>query len=198
MILAFDFETTGMLDKGLPLDHESQPRIMQIGAVLAEDDGTTVSEIRDLYIRPADTKVKPGAETVHGITNQMANRYGVSEIAGLGLLVGLSANARICVGHGVAFDRDVAVSLLKRLGKSTELLRRPRLQWCCTKQAMTEICAIPSQHIDGAAKWPTLSEAYQWAFNREPGGKAHSAYADARAALDLYLWLVSMGYQADE
>lgn len=196
MILVFDTETTGMIDKGKPLDDDSQPRIVQLGAILAEDDGSAVTEIRDVYIRPVGWKTKPGAEDVHGISDKVANRYGISEIAALGLLVGLSTNVKRIIGHGVEFDRDIIVSALMRLGKSAELLRRPRLQWCCTMKGTTEICGIESSHVHGTSKWPTLSEAHKHIFGAERDTE-HSAFADARAALQIYLWLVENGYQEE-
>ena len=196
MILAFDTETTGLIDKAKPLGDDSQPRIVQVGAILAEDNGDIVTEIRDIYIRPAGWKTKPGAETVHGISDKMANRFGISEIAALGLIVGLSANVKRVIGHGVEFDRDIVSGTLMRLGKSTELFRRPRLQWCCTMKGMNEICSIESQYVDGASKWPTLAEAYLHAFGREPVWQ-HSAFYDAHSALEIYLWLVENGYQEE-
>ena len=196
MILALDTETTGLIDKAKPLGDDSQPRIVQVGAILAEDNGDIVTEIRDIYIRPAGWKTKPGAETVHGISDKMANRFGISEIAALGLIVGLSANVKRVIGHGVEFDRDIVSGTLMRLGKSTELFRRPRLQWCCTMKGMNEICSIESQYVDGASKWPTLAEAYFHAFGREPD-RQHSAFHDAATALEIYLWLIDKGYQEE-
>ena len=57
-----------------------------------------------------------------------------------------------------------------------------RKEFFCTMRAMTNVVKIPSPR---GYKWPKLSEAYRFLFNRDLEG-AHDAMADVRACAEIY------------
>jgi DNA polymerase III epsilon subunit-like protein len=192
-ILAIDTETTGLFDKKLAIDAPEQPHILQLGAVLFAGDGSVVTRIDGLLIKPRDDwHLARKAEEVHGISLMKAKRYGVDEVMGLGLIVNLARTVRTVVGHGIEFDRDVIVSCLMRLGKSPELIRRPGLEWIDTMKIATQVCQLPGILDDGSFKYPKLSEASEHLLGK-PQPTPHSAGADAALAGEIFFKLREMG-----
>lgn len=84
-VLHYDTETTGLPVNGQPSDHPDQPRIVSISAILDDETGRTRS-VFSTIIKPEGWTIdeskqtdsgRPTAFSIHGITNDVANRFGI-------------------------------------------------------------------------------------------------------------------------
>ncbi len=176
MILFFDTETSGMINRKLPADHPSQPRLVQLGALLVEDDLTPRAEIA-LLVQSEGVKFDAKAIEVHGITEEVADRGGVPMLVALALFSNLCRRARKVVAHNMDFDAEVMGCQFHRVGKPNPL-KFEHLEFECTMKALTPIIKLPGRY--GDYKWPSLEEAHRFFFDEGFEG-AHDALADVRA-----------------
>lgn len=183
MILVFDTETTGIILRGLPASHPSQPRIVQLGAILFDDAQRVVGEM-NLLIKPEGFEIPAEAARVHGISTELATRYGVSVGGALRLFLALCDRAELVVAHNFEFDRTMTQSELHRLQLTAEIERFLAKKSFCTMQAATDVCRLPSRTGVGF-KWPNLQEAHRHFFSEEFQG-AHDAMADVRACARVF------------
>ena len=185
-ILFFDTETTGFAKDKVPLDHPSQPHLLQLAAWL-DDDGGNVRGAVNLLIAVGDIIIPDGAFAVHGISNQVANDFGVSPLTTLGIFHGLVSRADTIVAHNIDFDMKIMKIAYTRLDKlarfTADIQSKPQF---CTKVAATDLCKLPSPYGRGGYKWPTLDEAYRILVNAEGFSGAHDAMNDVMACRSLY------------
>ena len=193
-ILIFDTETTGLFDKKLPLNHESQPYIVQLAALLTDENGNHVSNI-NFIIKPDNWSVPTGAAEVHSVPTEKADRFGVPIGTALRALLSLWEVADVVVGHNVSYD----IQMIKRYyqdAHKTPFDDRDR-EIFDTMFAMNNVVKAPLTERQRAAKkkWPnldipdfknpTLTESYKHAFNEEFDG-AHNAMVDVEATSRVY------------
>lgn len=183
--LVIDTETTGLPLKGVPASDPRQARVMQLGAVLLDDDKEVASFYSRLYPDgwPA---VHPAAEAAHGITAESCERLGVAQRAALDVLSELTSTADVVVAHNYDFDFQLLTIEYELLGH----VYAPAKHFC-TMKSMTDICKLTKSN--GAAKWPSLAEAanhvgHTWMV------KAHDALSDVRAAASVFKWMVANGH----
>lgn len=189
MILFFDTETTGLPNFDEKARHPSQPHMVQLAAILTEDDGTLLEKFCVL-IKPKGWVIPPEVIAVHGITNEMA-ATGMDEAVAARKLLELIRKASLIVAFNVMFDKFIARIAMRRY----ELITDENDAWWkglptyCPMRKMTDICQLPNANGRGGKfKFPKLQEAYQHAFGR-PFDKAHDAIADVTATMQLYFWL---------
>ena len=185
--LVLDTETTGLPLKGVPASDPRQSRIMQLGAVLLDDDKEVASFYSRLY-PDGWPLVHPAAEAAHGITLESCERLGVAQRAAFDVLSEFASAADIVVAHNYDFDYQLLTIEYELLGH----VFAPAKHFC-TMKAMTSICKLVKSN--GSAKWPNLTEAanhvgHQWT------AKAHDALSDVRAAASVWRWLVANGHYA--
>ncbi len=72
--LIFDTETTGLPNYKAPVNNDSQPYIVQLAAILVDDEGDTVSEM-SVIIKPNGWTIPEEVAKIHGIDDRRANRY---------------------------------------------------------------------------------------------------------------------------
>jgi DNA polymerase III epsilon subunit-like protein len=183
MTIVFDTETTGKADFKLPPEHPSQPRMVQLGAILFNEELETVGEL-NCIIKPVGFTISDEVAAIHGITQAKAERYGVSEHGVLLLFREWLLTAKRLVAHNIAFDgivmgRAMAVHELK-----VDKMPEPY----CTMKASMNICRLPGG-FGGQLKWPKLEEAHQCLFGVGFEG-AHDAMADVRACARVYEKLI--------
>lgn len=178
-ILVFDTETTGKAEFRLPPEHPSQPRVVQLAALLIDEAGEEQAAL-NLIVRQSEGIPKEAAD-IHGITTEIANQFGVPLLHALEPFGSLVKQAGLLVAHNIAFDHLVMTGEFGRMCVPFEI--RPSF---CTMTAMTDICKLPGNY--GKYKWPKLQEAHKHAFGAEFEG-AHDAMADVRACARLYRWL---------
>lgn len=184
MILIFDTETTGKAFLKLPLDHASQPRIIQLGAILMDKEWQVRAEV-NLIAKGID--IPQEASAIHGITNEVANECGVPQGMLLDAFHELSKLAKVVVAHNFDFDRFMVAREMAIQTQCYGSFGHLKDMSFCTMKAMTPICQIPGSYDD--FKWPKLIEAYRHCFNEDFDG-AHDAMADVRACARVYRWLM--------
>lgn len=176
MKLVFDTETTGLWNYKLPKNHPSQPRCVQLGAILVDNDDKVKGEI-NLIIKPDGWTVPKEASDIHGITNEMAEKYGVPAIVAFAAFSNLVKAADTLVAHNFDYDDKIVQREFDLLGKSAALSAFTSKSAFCTMKASTDILKIPGPRGN---KWPSLMEAHKFFFNEGFEG-AHDAMADVRA-----------------
>jgi DNA polymerase-3 subunit epsilon len=190
MFLFFDTETTGLPSDREPLDHHSQPHIVQIAALLCADDGGVRGSF-SLIVNPGDdVEVPQRAAEVHGITTERMRAEGVEPRRALALLAHFLKCADVRVAHNIKFDDWlVRIANARAWHHYDPLPGRP----FCTMEAAAPIVNLPPTERMLAAgmnkpKSPNLSEAYRHFFGEELEG-AHDAMADAMACRRIFFHL---------
>ena len=182
MTIVFDTETTGKADFKLPPEHPSQPRMVQLGAILLNEELETVGEL-NCIIKPVGFTISDEVAAIHGITQAKAEKYGVSEHGVLLLFREWLLTAKCLVAHNIQFDgivlgRAMAVHELK-----VDRMPEPY----CTMKSSMNICRLPG--FSGQFKWPKLEEAHMTLVGTG-FENAHDAMADVRACAREYEKLI--------
>lgn len=214
MILFLDTETTDKIDYRLPVDHPSQPHIVQLAAYLANDDETCdhVASV-NAVIKPRGWTISPGAQAVHRLALDYCYAFGEEIEDVLTRVVDLCKQANCAVSvndpigdatsqivstttisslvcHNFDFDyrmllRDIATSKLSSPRDTIAALSA--LRPFCTMRSMTNICKLPGRSR-GQYKWPKLSEAYEFMFNTLPSPEAaHTAMGDVLTCRSIFV-----------
>lgn len=179
-ILFFDTETTGKASFKLPPEHESQPRLVQLAAVLQDESGQELASL-NLIIRAVDFEIPAEASSIHGITTEMSRACGVPLLHALLTFESLVKQSSLLVAHNIEFDRLIMRGECARMRVPFDLRAT-----FCTMAAMTPICKLPGKYND--YKWPKLQEAHVHAFGHE-FDDAHDAMADVSACAAIFRWL---------
>lgn len=186
MELFFDTETSDMFKFNESYKSKHQPWPVQLGMILAEEDMTYAR--LDIMVQPDDRKINPHAFSVHGISEEMAQKGGQPEafICEMFLYYMESADTLVC--HNTDFDISIMAASMHRTGASedtiNELLNKPRF---CTMKKGTDLCKLPGRY--GSYKWPKLQELYLFLFG-EQFEHAHDAFADIQATRRCYYEMI--------
>lgn len=192
MILVIDTETSGLLNSSLPLDHPSQPHIVQLAAWLGEfDDRGECQHVASLnaVIRPDGWSISEGALCVHGITEEYARAFGEPLRAILDRFYSLVSDAASLdnsqlVAHNLRFDHQ----MLLRDSAGFDTTSLGLLQPFCTMIALTPRMKLSGRY-PGKYKWPKLEEAHQFCFGTpSPAEARHSAMGDVLVCRDIFLY----------
>lgn len=188
MILFFDTETTGFPHKSKPVDHPDQPHLVQLAAMLTEDDGKPVSQF-SFIIDPGvahGIRIPSGAAAVHGIDEERVWRHGIPTRYALRSFNELYQRADMIVGHNVDFDCEIVSIGVERERLPFDAGYMNGLPRFCTMKSSTDICCIPSPK--GGNKWPKLGEAYKHFTGLDLEG-AHDAMNDLLACKAVFFKL---------
>ena len=162
MKLFFDTETTGLVDWKKPDNHTLQPRLVQLGMIYTEDDGTPRMTL-GVILKPYSFEIPVEASNIHGITTEVAKKHGINGGTTFwGILASMFEEANEIICHNYAFDKTIINGEFPH----------------------TNMYA--SKHSE--YKWPKLSEAYEFLFG-EPVIGAHDALTDIRATMRIYFEL---------
>jgi DNA polymerase-3 subunit alpha len=186
-IAVFDTETTGII-RG---DHTSPdaPYLAAIALAVYDTERQRVEASLNTLILPTDWTMPPEAGAVNGLDDEMLQTYGLPVEEVLPNVVSLLLPCDPLVGHNVLFDVKILAAALYRngmLGALDALLGKTTF---CTMNESKQI--VQAKNVKGHLKFPKLTEAYEFAFDRPLDG-AHSANADVIATLEIYLWLQSL------
>lgn len=190
--LIFDTETTGFPRKDLPANHPEQARVIQLAALLLDEQFKERACFHTL-IKPDGWTISPGAQAVHGISNEDCELYGIPIKFALKSFLSLERQSSCNVAHNLKFDNNMLNleyaaeendSFNEVLNHYPKLIKR--IADFCTMEATTDICKLPSKR--GGYKWPKLKEAYLHCFGEELQD-AHDALADCRACAKIFRWL---------
>jgi DNA polymerase III subunit alpha len=190
MYIIFDTETTGLpRDFKAPVtDTSNWPRVVQIAWQLHNDKGELV-EHKDFLVRPDGFDIPYDAESVHGISTELAAKYGESLEDVLVQFNSALSKAKFIVGHNVGFDINVTGCEFVRLNANTPMLDMPVLDTCT--EVTANLCQLPGGR-GGRFKLPTLSELHHHLFG-EKFHEAHNATADVEATTRCFLELIRSG-----
>ena len=187
-----DTETTGFRKKFGPLIQEGQGRVCQLAMLMCDETGRELIQFSSL-LRPHGWEVGEGARAIHGHSTEDCLRFGVASVAGYSLFLRLVSLSDFVVAHNAEFDAGMMEVEAAYHGSSW-----PDVEWRCTKDLTTHICALPpTEKMIRAGrdhyKSPNLDEALQKLCGRAMGDSGHDAMNDARACKDIFLELIRQG-----
>jgi DNA polymerase-3 subunit epsilon len=185
MKLVFDTETTGLARFDLPLNHPSQPNIVQLGMLILDEKDEIVNEV-GLLIKPEGFIISAEMTAIHGVSQERAEKYGVRIKFAIELYLHFFKCCDIIIGHNLKFDKfliDCELSRLNVAGNGNYIKSE-----FCTMLTTTPIMNLTQKN--GRPKWPKLSECYSYFFN-EPLIDAHDALTDVRACARVYKHLIN-------
>lgn len=190
-VLFFDTETTGFVQDRLPIDHPDQPYPVQLAAQLCEDNGDIIAGFS--FIIDNGVPIPERAAAVHGITEVVAAKYGVSAEFALTAFTHLYQRSDLVVAHNAKFDKAVIEAAIARYYAKVMPLRKPIY---CTMDAASPLVNLPPTEKMVAAgmtkpKPPKLEEAIRFFFNEELDG-AHDAMVDVIACRRIYFQIKAM------
>jgi DNA polymerase III subunit epsilon len=188
MYTVFDSETSGLVNWGKSHIDESQPKLVQLAAILFTDEGKELSSI-SVIIQPDGFQIPVQASNIHGISTSLAEQVGVSLKTAIELFAEFVDISDTVVAHNAKFDIIVLRKAVHHLGYTGDIFSGKKIH--CTKDASTPILKIPKTTGNGY-KWPKLSEAYKYFFGIELEG-AHDALVDTRACAEVYAALKNKG-----
>jgi len=204
MILFFDTETTGIRDWKNPT---FLPRVVQIGALLTDNDGKTLAELNVLLHPEGFDTVPEAAANVHGFSYELLKKAGIDRKTGLGAFFELVDLADVVVAHNAEYDLDlmnIELDYFEGESQGIVALWRETLagsQVFCTMLNSRDIMKLPlseaqasffkDKGIDQQYKNPRLQEAHIYFMGYDFEG-AHDAMADVRACKDVYFKLHSL------
>ena len=184
MKLFIDTETTGIPKFKNPAEHPEQPHLVQLAAILSDDYGTEVASI-NLIINNGTLIIPPEATRVHGISTEIAKKYGVSLSAALKILSEMIEISDLVIAHNINFDAFILeIAASRTLLKNSVFKIEKRY---CTMRSSMALDGLPLNHA-GKKKFPRLAELYNYAFG-ENFENAHDAMADCRAMMRIFWWL---------
>lgn len=183
-ILFYDTETTGFFNKKTPWNDPSQPHVVQLAAVLDDENGRTVSCMNVLVDCGVD--VPEAAFNVHGVDREMTTKYGLEPVDALGMFEQILSKAELIVAHNVEFDHT-QMGIMYSRHKPEEIVPLNGIKTFCTLLKTTPICKIPATFKGkGPYKWPSLDEAYRILVDQEGFSGAHDALKDVNACRAVY------------
>lgn len=189
MKLFFDTETTGIVKFKEPINHPSQPRMIQLAAILVDDNDKEIANM-DCIIKPDGFSIPAEAANIHGITTEIAQEKGIDLKCAITLFSSFLHNATMIIGHNIEFDKFILnkefTEVIPEFAALNLLDNRAKF---CTMHQSTKILKLPYPSGKAGYKWPKLSEAYRFAFF-EDFTDAHNAMADVRATKRLYDWII--------
>lgn len=173
--LIYDTETTGLFPRGMAYDHPDMPRMIQLAAIMVNEDWESVHEVKVL-IKPDGFIIPEDAQRIHGITTEYAAKYGINVATAILLLDEQITASDEVYAFNAQYDDHITAG---------ERFRSPLLysQQAASKCAMLlamNIMKLPGRY--GNYKWPNLQEAHEF-FCGSRFDKAHDALADVRATI---------------
>lgn len=191
-ILFVDTETTGLPAWQAPMDHASQPRLVQLALILRGHDG--FERGRASVIVDPGIDIPARSTEVHGIDRELVAAVGIPERAAIGLFTRFAAVADCLVAHNTRFDEFVLrCAALRHVVPWRGMVTR------CTMEAATPIVKIPPTPAMVAAgrgpfKSPSLVEAYRRLVSETiDENSLHDAWGDVHACLRIHDALVELG-----
>lgn len=183
-ILFYDTETTGLPDWKVPSGSEHQPHIVQIGAILVDDETRKILKVMDVIIKPEGWEISTEMTDIHGISQEQALVDGLPEENVLAEFLGLWDGC-YRVSHNKTFDqRTIRIATKRYCDEKTIEAWAVKEDYDCTMIMAKPIMQMLPKNRYGF-KSPKLSEAYKF-FCGEDLENAHNALSDATACMEIY------------
>jgi len=184
--LIFDTETTGVADQKLSIKDPNQPYLVELAFELFDSEQGVMAAYSTLII--PDIPIPESATKVHGITDEMVQKFGVSPRVALSVFYHHMKQADRIVAHNIAFDYFVIQVNFDRVDISGDMiLQMPTL---CTMKKSIDIVAIEKpewqqKKYGGKYKWPNLDETFRCLVDPEGFSDAHRASHDVTATREI-------------
>lgn len=177
MYIFLDTETTGL--------NKSSDRVVQIAWLTVSEDGKELCQHNRL-IKPSGFEIPPAAEKIHGISTNVAKRFGVPLRQALLDFARDVDACKVIVGHNLSFD----IAMLRpEFSRENIEFRVDGKNMICTMRSSTAWCRLPKLDGRSGFKWPKLDELHYRLFGRYFEG-AHDALADVLATKEVYFELI--------
>jgi len=186
MYIFFDTETNGLLNFKRDLMDESQPRIIQLAAILTDRDLVEVDSM-SAYIKPDGWIIPEETTKIHGITIEKCESDGIPMPEALARFNELKARATHRFAFNIAYDK-------RMLAREANLYGIPHdsseIETFCVMTLAKPECKIPPTAKMMSAgfktyKTPNLSEAHEILLGHAFDG-AHDALNDVRATIQVF------------
>ena len=182
--LIFDTETTGLPNKNFDLSDDLQPNIVQIAALLLNDDYEVQNELNCL-IKPRNWEISYESEMIHGWSQDDCEFMGEEIETVFGYLNQLAENAHTIVAHHIDFDLTMLKIESIRNNIDSDVFS---LTPFCTMKNSMEVCQIPYKY--GKLKYPSLNEAALCILGTElDEDKQHDALYDTEVCAEIFIEL---------
>lgn len=207
----FDTETSGLPARdSAPLSQ--QPCTVQLAWVLAKipqmgDPFEELGSGSTMVMMPDGCVMSQGAERVHGISQAIANTYGVRWGEAWAMFGAMAGRANIRVAHNIPFDdRQIGFDVSRdenALGvdpmRSVQIRKLLKSRPVCTMELSQGICKLPPTERMLASgqtgfKKPKLVEAHECILGETFDG-GHDAMVDVRACMRVFMALLDRAEQ---
>ena len=198
IVTFFDTETTGLWNFRADAGHICQPHIVQLAMLTLDMDQPEESRLLhaiNVIVKP-EKQIEPQAAEIHGITQEKAERVGISRRLAVSMFHHMLKYTDLVVAHNTDFDTRVMRSSYIQEG-----IQFPDFRTYCTMKSTTDICKIPhanpNRGRNDSYKWPKLIEAYKILVDEEGFDGAHDAMVDVIACSKLFSVLHEKGLVPD-
>jgi DNA polymerase-3 subunit epsilon len=183
-ILFFDTETTGKLDRKKPPTDEGQPDLVQLAAILTDDDLNEISSL-NCIVYPQKWRVPDEVAKIHGISHEKAEAYGLSLPTALAVFDEMAEIADRFVAHNIEFDNAIMARAYARAKRMSNPFEGKEMR--CSMKAAIKILKLPKHNAtpNDPYKYPRLEECVRYFFDEKLEG-AHDALVDVRATIRVY------------
>lgn len=185
-IFGYDTETTGLPVWKEPSDSDSQPHLVQLGAVLMDADTKKVIASMDVIIKPDGWVIPDDVAAIHGITTEKALAVGIPEKLALEMFLAMRGEAER-VAYNKTFDQRII-----RIAAKRYLDEAAQEKWAVKED---HHCSMRMAQKDIGGKQIKLIEAYKH-YTGKDLVDAHSAMADTLASMDVYFAITNKAEEA--
>lgn len=176
-LLIFDTETTGLPKSRKPSIEgpNNWPHIVSISWVILDSETNKIEKECSYIVKPEGWVIPEESIRIHKITNETAEKEGVSLSKVLGEFLAETYDA--LVAHNMEFDYNVLDNAIRwDLDMAFNEIRKPKL---CTMELSRDLCNL--RNLFGKPKSPRLSELYHHAFGSDPDmNTLHNSLVDTK------------------
>ena len=198
-ILFFDTETTGLPNFKKPLSCPTQPKLLQLGCILATEEMDILEKVATL-VQIGSTSIHPMAYKAHKISAERANKEGCPAEEAFAIFYEMAMAADYLVCHNHSFDIKIIELNSAQIKEAFPDPEIPEVMMSeindlpskCTMKSTINFCKLPFPSGRKGFKFPKLEELHRILFGEDFIG-AHDAMADVSATMRCYFKLREMG-----
>lgn len=185
-VLCFDTETTGLPIRKQNGEKEF-PYIVQISWMIYDtDEGYIPTRYDTIISLPKEVEIHEKSISIHGITKQKSNRYGIPIEIALEHFIDDMKTVNKVVAHNISFDRSMIQAECKRHDIEDPFQHIPLHRQECTMRSNITFCDLPKR------KFPKLIELHEKLFPDDHlllnHDALHDSFADVMLTLRCYLY----------
>ena len=195
-ILVFDVETTGLptresfyrrFPEPRKFEFYNESRIVELAYKVYDNDNKLVKAL-SVLIKPNDFEIHNS--DIHGITQNMADKYGTRiDIALANFLIDMD-NVDVLVSHNMEFDLNIVLAEMWRmmsLGQNTHNINYLDIETLSSKK---KVCTMKFAHKQlGYVRYPKLVDLYKTLCGNTNWKQEHRALDDVDKCAQCYFKL---------